>query len=111
MKTSVLILLLSVVVCAQNTGVPASVSVVGEAEMKVVPNQVIFTLEVITSDKEVAVAKRANDKAVAQLLGVTKVFGVTEDDVRTDSLTVGQDIRPLGGRGRRVKSRWYPAMK
>ena len=89
MKILVMILLLSVVVCAQSTGVPASVSVVGEAEMKVVPNQVIFTLEVITSGKEVAVAKRANDKAVAQLLAVAKAFGVSEEDVRTDSLTVG----------------------
>jgi uncharacterized protein len=65
-----------------------SVSVVGEAELKVLPDQVVFTLEVITFNKEVTLAKRANDNASAKTLTVTKTFQINPQDVQTDSLTI-----------------------
>jgi uncharacterized protein len=85
---------IAVLVCAfaagsaQTETVRPSVSVVGEAEMSVSPDQVVFTLEVITTDKEVAVAKQANDRASARTLVAAKGFNIAADDIQTDSLTI-----------------------
>lgn len=88
MKTMLFLLLLSVGVCAQGGGVPGSVAVVGEAEMRVAPDEVYFTLEVITSAREVAAAKRANDLAAGKLVTATRAFNIAEEDVRTESFTI-----------------------
>lgn len=69
-------------------GLRPSVSVVGEAQIEVSPDQVVFTLEVITINKDVTIAKRANDIASAKMLAVTKVFQIDPQDVQTDSLTI-----------------------
>ena len=65
-----------------------SVSVIGEAEMKIAPDQVRFTFEIVTTDKELAVAKTANDEAAAKTLAAVKSFNISSDDIQTDSLTV-----------------------
>lgn len=81
--------LLAVVSYGQSSdSIRSSVSVVGEAELKVLPDQVVFTLEVITFNKEVTLAKRANDTASAKTLIVTKTFQIDPQDVQTDSLTI-----------------------
>src|SRR4051812_33749231 len=85
---------LTVLVClstgasAQEGSVRPSVSVVGEAEMSIAPDQVDFTLEVVTVDKELSVAKQANDTASAKALATAKTFGISSDDMQTDKLTV-----------------------
>lgn len=53
-----------------------SVSVVGEAQIKVSPDQVVFTLEVITVNKAVTIAKHANDAASAKMLALAKEFQI-----------------------------------
>ena len=88
MKTIFFLLLLSVAVCAQSGGVPAAVAVVGEADMRIAPDEVYFTLEVITSGNEVAAATRASDLAVGRLVAATRAFKISEEDVRTESFTV-----------------------
>jgi uncharacterized protein YggE len=65
-----------------------SVSVVGEADMSISPDQVVFTFEVVTSDKEVIAAKVANDQRVARTLAAARGFDISGDDVQTDSLTI-----------------------
>lgn len=65
-----------------------SVSVVGEAQIEVSPDQVVFTLEVVTVNKDVTIAKRSNDIASAKMLAVTKGFQIDPQDVQTDSLTI-----------------------
>ncbi len=65
-----------------------SVSVVGEAEMRVSPDQVQFTFEVVTTDKVLAVAKIANDRAAAATLTAARASNIGTDDIQTDSLTV-----------------------
>ena len=72
----------------QTVTVQPSVSVIGEAELQVTPNQIVFTFEVVTTDPKLAAAKMANDAAAAKTIGVVKQFGVSEDDLQTDRLTV-----------------------
>ena len=65
-----------------------SVSVVGEAKMSISPDQVIFTFEIVTADKELAVAKQANDTRSAKTLTAAKAFQIAASDIQTDSLTI-----------------------
>ena len=80
--------LLTTVAFGQAVTVQPSVSVVGEAELQVTPNQIVFTFEVVTTDPKLSEAKKANDAAAAKTLGVVKGFSVSEDDLQTDRLTV-----------------------
>jgi len=73
---------------AQTVTVQPSVSVVGEADIKVAPNQIGFTFEVVTTDPTIAAAKRANDAASAKTLSVAKGFNIPTDDLQTDRLTI-----------------------
>lgn len=89
-----LLYVLSVVAClnfalfAQSVTVQPSVSVVGEADMMVSPNQIGFTFEVVTTDPTIAAAKRANDAASAKTISVAKAFNIPNDDLQTDRLTI-----------------------
>lgn len=76
------------VVFGQSVVVQPSVSVVGEADLQIAPNQIVFTFEVVTTDPKLADAKKANDAAAAKTIGVVKAFSVSEDDLQTDRLTV-----------------------
>lgn len=65
-----------------------SVSVVGAAEMGISPDQVVFTFEVITTDKDVTVAKQSNDARSSRTLTAAKAFNISADDIQTDTLTI-----------------------
>lgn len=97
------ILVCSAVGFAQTAdSVKPSVSVVGEAEIEIAPDQVQFTLEIVTTDKVLSTAKTANDRAAAQTLAAAKAFSIVADDIQTDSLTVSpryaSDKDPRGPR-------------
>ena len=74
--------------------VSPSVSVIGEAEMKIAPDQVQFTFEIVTTDKAMATVKLANDRAAAQSLAAAKAFNIAPDEIQTDSLTVSPRYTP-----------------
>ena len=78
----------TVAMFAQSVTVRPSVSVIGEAEMKIAPDQVEFTFEIVTTDKALAAAKIANDRAASRTLAAAKAFNIGADEVQTDSLTV-----------------------
>ena len=65
-----------------------SVSIVGEAKMNVSPDQVVFTFEVVTADKNLSAAKRANDTRSSQALTAAKSFQIGPEKIQTDSLTI-----------------------
>lgn len=103
-----LFFLLSALVCfniasmAQTVTVQPSVSVVGEADMMVSPNQIGFTFEVVTTDPTIAAAKRANDTASAKTISVAKNFNIPNDDLQTDRLTISPryaDEKDARGKG------------
>lgn len=79
---------LNLVAIAQSVTIQPSVSVIGEAEIKIAPNQISFTFEVVTTDPSIAAAKRSNDSASAKTLSVAKSFNIPTDDLQTDRLTI-----------------------
>ncbi|MER3431816.1 MAG: hypothetical protein C4324_12385 [Blastocatellia bacterium] len=73
---------------ANSQTVRPSVSVIGEAKMSVPPDEVIFSFEIVTSDKNLDVAKRDNDARTARTLKAFRDFGIADQDIKTDSLTI-----------------------
>lgn len=66
----------------------ASIQVTGEAEVKVVPDEVRLTIGVETRHAELNVAKRRNDDRTAELIKIAKRFGIHDKDIQTDFIHV-----------------------
>ena len=64
------------------------VSVSGDAEIKVVPNQVILALGVETRDRSLSTARARNDSAVRSVLAAIHSFQIDPTDVQTDFIHV-----------------------
>ncbi|HUJ22731.1 MAG TPA: SIMPL domain-containing protein [Bryobacteraceae bacterium] len=64
------------------------VSVSGDAEIKVIPNQVVISLGVETRDQNLAVAKTQNDRAVRSVLDAIGRLQIDPTDVQTDFMQV-----------------------
>jgi len=96
MKTPILFVFLAYlyVVQAQYLNQGNGVSVTGDAEVKVIPNQVLLSLGVGTRDRNLAPAKAKNDTAVRSVLDAIRRFQVDPTDVQTDFIRV--DIRYNG---------------
>ena len=91
MKTQTLsvFLLLSFSAAAQpflNQG--NQVSVTGDAEIKVVPNQVLLSLGVETRDRNLTAARTRNDLAVRNVLAAIHTFQIDPANVQTDFIHV-----------------------
>ena len=87
------LLLFAIYVCvaivpAMGQSIRPSVSVVGEADMSIAPDQVVFTFEVVTTDKDISKAKQDNDASSARTLAAVKTFNIAADEIQTDSLTI-----------------------
>lgn len=67
---------------------PRLVSVTGEAEVKVVPDEIIFTIGAETWDKDLNIAKNNNDTIVKKALALTKDYKIDPKDVQTDYLNI-----------------------
>ncbi len=65
-----------------------TISVSGEAQVNVVPDQVILTLGVETWDKSLKTAKSQNDERVSQILNLAKTFNIPTEKVKTDHITI-----------------------
>jgi uncharacterized protein len=65
-----------------------NITVTGEAEVKVPPDEVILTLGVETWDKDLSVAKQRNDEIVARVLKVAESHGVAPQHVQTDFVSI-----------------------
>lgn len=64
------------------------VTVTGEAEVLVVPDEVILTLGVETSDKDLATAKRQNDAIVTRVIDLAEEMGISSRYVQTDYMSI-----------------------
>jgi uncharacterized protein YggE len=67
---------------------PGSVTVSGEAEVRVVPDEVILTLGVETWDENLAIAKRQNDDKVKAILALAQKYGVESKYIQTDFINI-----------------------
>lgn len=65
-----------------------SISVNGEAEIRVVPDEVMLTLGVETFDKILKPAKSLNDERVKKTISVAKGYGVPAEHIQTDYIGI-----------------------
>lgn len=82
------ILLPAAVFSAENNLPSRLIYVNGEAEVKVVPDEVILTIGVETSNKNLNTAKSQNDRAVKEILAVMAQNKVAQKYVQTDYFTI-----------------------
>ena len=65
-----------------------SISVSGEAEVLVVPDEVVLTLGVESFDKVLKTAKTANDEAIKRTIAVARGYGIPAEYIQTDYLGI-----------------------
>jgi uncharacterized protein YggE len=65
-----------------------SITVTGEAEVRVVPDEVILTVGVETEDRELVVAKHQNDTRVEQVIATANAYGIDPKYVQTDYIGI-----------------------
>jgi hypothetical protein len=63
---------------------PNSISVTGDAEVKVVPDRANVYLGVETRNKDIATASSLNDASVRQVIAAIRGLGVDPSDIQTD---------------------------
>ena len=64
------------------------ISVTGDAEVRVAPDEVLLTLGVETWDKDLATAKGQNDERVKKVLALTAEYGIGSKDVQTEYINI-----------------------
>jgi len=65
-----------------------TISVTGEAEVKVTPDEVIVVLGVETDDSDISLAKSDNDERVERIIRIAREFGVPDKYIQTDRISV-----------------------
>jgi uncharacterized protein YggE len=81
------LLLLASVLCFSQEPAPV-VSVSGDAEVRVVPNEVILNMGIETADRSLRAAKSANDVAIQRALEVAAHHGIPTGAVKTDYIAI-----------------------
>lgn len=67
---------------------PRSITVTGEAEVRVVPDEVLLTLGVQTWDRDLEQAKAQNDRILRQVLTLAEAHEIERRHVQTDHMSV-----------------------
>jgi uncharacterized protein YggE len=75
-------------VLAQNGNDRPLITVSGQAEMRVPPDEVVFTLAVESIDKDVLTAKKKTDESVKAVFALAKDNKINADDVQTSYISV-----------------------
>lgn len=66
------------------------ITVTGQAEMMVVPDEVAFSLSVVSMEKELPAAQAKNDQIVKTLLALARQYQVPAHKVQTGYISVSQ---------------------
>lgn len=73
---------------AQERPAPRLVTVTGESEVRVAPDEVVYDLTVQSLDKNLRLAKSQTDERIKRLVELTRRYGLAERDVQTDYIRV-----------------------
>jgi uncharacterized protein YggE len=73
---------------AQNTAEPPLITVSGQAEVRVAPDEVVFTLGVEFVDKDMLAAKKRTDDSVREVLAIAARNNIKPADVQTSYISV-----------------------
>src|SRR5437588_9860009 len=82
------ILLLGLPAFAQTTVEPPLITVTGQAEVRVPPDEVLFTLAVENVERDMLVANKKTDDSVKQILANARKNNVKPEDVQTSQISV-----------------------
>jgi uncharacterized protein YggE len=86
------LLLAAVLPCAaagQQRESPPLITVTGQAELRVPPDEVVFDLDVVRLDKDINAARQQADESVGQILALARRYDVPQQNVKTDYISVG----------------------
>lgn len=83
-----LVLGLALQAFAQNAIEPPLITVNGQAEVRVAPDEVLFSLDVESIDKDMLAAKAKTDASVRRILEIAKKNRVKDEDVQTSQISV-----------------------
>ena len=64
------------------------ITVSGTAEVLIAPDEVVCSLDVIKTNKDLQTAKRLNDESVAKILELTRRFSISPQNVQTTQISV-----------------------
>lgn len=78
------------------------ITVNGTAEVMVVPDEVIFELEVRNLDMDLQAAKRQSDATVKKVLEMTRRFSIAAQNVKTDNISVDRVFETVQGKNTRI---------
>lgn len=84
----ILVMLAAAAAFAEDKPEPRLVSVAGEAEVNVAPDEVVFDLTVSTFNKELRVAKSQTDERLKNIIALAKKHGVADVDIQTDYINL-----------------------
>ncbi len=73
---------------AEDRPEPRLVTVAGEAEVNVAPDEVVFDLTVSTFNRELRVAKTQTDERLRNIIALAKRYGVADADTQTDYINL-----------------------
>jgi uncharacterized protein len=73
---------------AQQVNAPSLITVTGQAEVRVPPDEVVFTLEIEFTDKDLLVAKNKTDESVKQVFAIARKHKINQDDIQTSYISV-----------------------
>jgi uncharacterized protein YggE len=74
------------------------ITVTGDADVRVPPDEVSITLGVETSDKDIATAARKNAEQVKQVLAMAREFKIDNKDIGTDQITIDKQFEYVNGK-------------
>ena len=87
------VFLTSTAFAASEGSEPRTVTVTGEAEVKVARDEVVLVLGVESNNKDLAEVKKANDQRVRSVLAAAEAAGVPPKNVQTDYINIEPDYR------------------
>ncbi len=67
---------------------PRLITVTGDADVRVGPDEVILTLGIETWDEDLKTAKNQNDERVRQVLALVKSYDVQSQHIKTDHISI-----------------------
>ncbi len=82
------LLMFSFATFAQSAIEPPLITVNGQAEVRVPPDEVVFTLGVETIDKDILAARTRTDDRVKEVLAIAKRNGIKTEDVQTSYISI-----------------------
>lgn len=85
---AVFVLASSVNTFPQNAIEPPLITVSGQGEVRVPPDEVVFTLGVESVDKDMLAAKKKTDDSVREVLAIARKNNVKAEDVQTSHISV-----------------------